>query len=140
AFVDRVDEAMLAGTAPDAADEPVRDRLVDALLRRIEILTPHKEAIASIARGPQPPGMALFMGCRLLRSMAWTLESAGVGPRGLVGRLRVKALAAIYVSGLYLWLRDDDPDLARTMAYFDRRLTQAERLAGLCDRLVANRS
>jgi len=137
AFVDRVDAAMLAGTAADAKDEPVRDRLLDALLRRIEYLAAHKRAIASIAcDAGSGPGTALCMGARLVRSMAWTLESAGVGPRGPMGRLRVKALAAIYVSGLWIWLRDDDPELNRTMAHLDRRLVQAERLAQLCGRFA----
>jgi AcrR family transcriptional regulator len=140
AFVDRADAAMLAGTPPDAAEEPVRDRLLDALLRRIEILSPHKHAISSIARDIGTPGLALCMGARLMRSMAWALESAGANPHGLSGRLRVKALAAIYLSGIWIWLRDEDPELARTMAHLDKRLTQAERLAGICERLVPSRS
>jgi AcrR family transcriptional regulator len=132
AFVRRVDDAMLAGTARDAESEPVRDRLVDALLRRIEFLSPHKSAVASIARD----GMSLCLGPLLMRSMAWTLESAGVGPSGPFGLLRTKALAAIYMSGLWVWLRDDDPDLGRTMAHLDRRLTQAERIMSLCRRVA----
>ena len=140
AFVDRIDAAMLAGAAPEAAEEPVRDRLIDALLRRIEALTPYKPGIASIARDTVcAPNLALCTGGRLCRSMAWTLEHAGAGPRGLIGLLRVEALAAIYASTLLVWLRGDDPDLARTMAHLDRRLTQAERLSALCGRFAAPR-
>ncbi len=137
AFVDRIDEAVLAGTPPEAADEPVRDRLLDALLRRLDALGPHKRAVGSILRETlATPGTALCAAPRLLRSMYWTLEAAGVGPRGPFGLLRVKALAAIYVSALRVWLRDEDPDMARTMAHLDRRLRQAERLAGICGRLA----
>jgi AcrR family transcriptional regulator len=130
AFVRRVDDAMLAGAARDAEGEPVKDRLTDALLRRMEFLTPHKAAVASIARD----GVSLCLAPQLICSMAWTLESAGVGPSGPFGLLRTKALATIYVSALWVWLRDDDPDLARTMAHLDRRLTQAEQAMSFCRR------
>ena len=129
-LVSRVDDAMLAGTARDAEGEPVKDRVTDALLRRIEFLTPHKSAVASIARD----GASLCLAPLLMRSMAWTLESAGAGPNGPFGLLRTEALAAIYVSALWVWLRDEDPDLARTMAHLDRRLTQAEQLMSFCRR------
>jgi AcrR family transcriptional regulator len=131
AFVRRVDAAMLAGTSRDAEGEPIKDRLTDALLRRVEFLTPHKAAIASIARD----GTSLCMAPLLMRSMAWTLESAGAGPSGPFGLLRTNALAAIYLSALWIWLRDDDPDLARTMAHLDRRLTQADQVMSQCRRL-----
>ncbi len=135
AFVDRIDDRVLTGTPPEAADEPVRDRLLDALLRRLDALGAHKRAIGAILHETMAtPGAALCAAPRLLRSMRWTLEAAGAGPRGPLGVLRVKALAAIYVSTLRVWLGDDDPDMARTMAHLDRRLRQAERLAGFADR------
>jgi len=136
AFADRMDAAMLGGIDAEAGAEPVHDRLVDTLLRRIEALAPHKRAIGSIARDTVAiPDAALCAGARLLRSMAWALEASGAVPQGLFGRLRVKALAAIYLSTLCVWLRDDDPELLRTMAHLDRRLRQAGRLEGLIGRL-----
>ena len=41
-----------------------------------------------------------------------------------------KVLGAIYVRVFNVWLDDDTPDLARTLAELDRRLQQAERVAG----------
>jgi hypothetical protein len=32
----------------------------------------------------------------------------------------------IYLSALAVWLRDDSPDMAKTMAYVDKRLRQTE--------------
>jgi AcrR family transcriptional regulator len=134
AFVRRVDDAVSAGTPPDAADEPVRDRLLDALLRRFDALTPHKAAIASIARDTAVmPPLALLAGARVVRSMARLLEDAGIGARGPFGLMRAKALAAIYGAALCIWLRDDDPELARTTAFLDHRLNDAARLAQLCE-------
>jgi ubiquinone biosynthesis protein COQ9 len=133
AFMRRIDEAVSAGTAPDADGEPVRDRLLDALLRRFDLLSPHKAAVGSIARDTllMPP-LALCAATRAVRSMARILEDAGVGGRGPIGLMRAKALTAIYASALWIWLRDDDPEMARTMAHLDRCLNEADRAARMC--------
>jgi AcrR family transcriptional regulator len=130
ALGDRVDRAVLAGTDPEATSEPVHDRLLDVLMRRLDALAPYKEGIASILReAPCDPAGALCAAPRLVRAMAWCLEAAGVKSAGLAGRLRAKGLAAIYLSTLVVWLRDDSPDLGRTLAHLDKALRRAERLA-----------
>ena len=39
------DRKVLAGSDADMADEPARERLFDALMRRLEVLAPHKAAV-----------------------------------------------------------------------------------------------
>lgn len=141
AFVQRIDDAVAAGTAPDSDKEPIRDRLLDALLRRFDLLAPHKAAIASIARDTaMMPPAALCASLRVVRSMARMLDDSGVGARGPCGLLRAKAMAAIYLSSLWVWLNDDDPETARTIAHLDRRLNEAERLARLCEAFSLKRA
>lgn len=131
ALNDTVDEAMLAGGPTDGATP--RERLFEVLMRRFEALEPYKDGLASALRdGPDDPVAALCGGLRLLRSMAWTLEAAGIGSAGVFGFARTKALAAIYLSTMPVWLRDDSDDLGRTMAALDRRLARAESFATLC--------
>lgn len=138
AFSRAIDTAVLAGAAKPSKDksvedESVRDRLFDALMRRFEALGPYKEGLAAILRdGAGGPLALLCGGACLLRSMAWTLESAGVGSNGLKGRIRTKGLLAVYLSSLRVWLRDETEDLASTMAALDRRLARAESLANGC--------
>jgi len=128
----RADHAVLGNIDPAALSEPPRERLLDALLRRLDALAPHKRAITAILRDtPGDPAGALCLAPKLLSSMAWTLEAAGIGTAGLSGRLRVKGLAAIWLGALCVWARDDSEDQGRTMAFLDRRLRQAERLARL---------
>lgn len=129
ALMEKADAELLGGVDPAAASEPPRDRLLDVLMRRLDALAPYKRAIASILRDISfDPLAALCAAPGLLQSMAWTLEAAGIGAAGPGGRIRVKGLAAIYLSTLRIWLRDDSPDLDRTMAHLDTRLRQAERL------------
>jgi len=140
AFARTIDAAVLAGGGAPQEDESVRDRLFDALMRRFEALGPYKEGLAAILRdGAGGPAALLCGGAGLLRSMAWTLESAGVGSNGIKGRLRTKGLLVVYLVSLRVWLRDESKDLASTMAVLDKRLARAESLAkgglaGWCSR------
>lgn len=130
ALMARADEKVLGGIDPSALAEPAHDRLLDALLRRLDSLARDKKALASIMRDTAiDPLSALCLAPAFLNSMAWTLEAAGIGSSGVAGRIRVKGLAAIYLGALCVWLRDDSPDQGRTMAFLDRRLRIAERLA-----------
>jgi len=131
ALADMVDKAMLAAGPSDG--ETPRERLFEVMMRRFEALQPYKDGLAAALRdGPGGPLAALCGGLRLLRSMAWTLEAAGIGSAGLVGMARTKALAAIYITTFPVWLRDEGADLGRTMAALDRRLARAESVATLC--------
>jgi AcrR family transcriptional regulator len=132
AFFRRIDEAALAtplaAEAPEEFDERPRDRLFDLLMRRFDALRPYREALAVLGRElPTDPCAALIGGARLLRSMAWMLEAAGISAEGLGGAVAVKLTTATYLATLRVWLRDDTPDLGPTMAALDRRLRGIER-------------
>lgn len=127
-FIRRTDAAVLAGHDPSDSGEPVRERLLDVLLRRFDALRPHKDAVRAIVReAPCDPGI-LFALPAFGNAMAWALEAAGVSAAGPAGVLRVKGLAAIYLSALRIWLRDDSEDLGPTTAHLDRSLKRAEAL------------
>ncbi len=86
AFMARIDGEVLAGTPASLdAEETVRDRLFDLLMRRYDALQPHRPALTAIRRaGLRDPLMALVLGPALMRSMAAMLEAAGVPARGVL--------------------------------------------------------
>lgn len=130
-FVRRIDEAVLAAGAAEG-DTP-RERLFDVLMRRFEALRPYKAGLEAILRASgADPWAVLCGGPRLLRSLGWMLEAAGIASHGLFGRVRAKGLAVVYLATLRVWLADDTPDMSRTMAALDKHLGRAEALAGLC--------
>jgi AcrR family transcriptional regulator len=138
-FSRRIDEAVLAPpldseAAVDAAgeaDERPRDRVFDLLMRRFDALQPYRAALEVLGRElPTDPLAALGAGVGLLRSIGWMLEAAGISTAGLGGIVAVKLTAAAYLATLRVWLRDDSPDLAPTMAALDRRLRAIERWYG----------
>jgi AcrR family transcriptional regulator len=131
AFRRRIDAAVLAASGPADPEESARDRLFDVLMRRFDALKPHRDAVAVLWResttAPFGDPLAALSGlCGLARSMAWMLEAAGISTSGLLGRLRVKGLGAVWLATLPVWLKDESEDSAATMAALDRNLKRAE--------------
>lgn len=137
AFSARTDEKVLAdGLDPELADAPARERLFDVLMRRIEILKPHREAIRSLARSARlDPPLALALNGIALRSAGWMLAAANIETGGLQGCARAQGLVYVMARAYRVWVDDDDAGLARTMAALDRELANGERALNLFDNL-----
>ena len=138
AHIKDVDRAVLAGGNGDMTEEPVRERLFDVLMRRLETLAPYKEAVCSLMRSAQRnPGLALALNAMAVRSQQWMLEAAGIGAHGPKGALRAQGAALMFARVLGVWFDDEEEGLDRTMAALDRGLSSAERWAGFLDDLCA---
>ena len=136
AHVKDVDRKVLSGLAADMVEEPPRERLFDVLMRRLEILGPHKAAMRSLTRSAaRNPALALALNGLAVRSQQWMLTAADIAATGPKGMMRAQGLALLYASVLRTWINDDDPGLARTMAALDRALGRGARWAGLLDDL-----
>jgi len=124
------DQAALDGPKPGPKDKP-RELLFEVLMRRFDALKPHRKAVASMLRDSIGDPAALLGFKRLLVSMGWMLEAAGISSAGLAGKARRKILALVYISVLIVFLNDSSADLAKTMAALDRRLSLAQAWLGL---------
>jgi AcrR family transcriptional regulator len=136
AHIKAVDRAVLAEDSSDMEEEPPRERLFDVLMRRIETLKPHREAVRSLLRsaGRNPP-LAMALNGLAVRSQQWMLTAAGINASGPLGMMRAQGLAVLFASVLRTWVHDDDDGLARTMAALDRALGRGQRFVGLMDDL-----
>jgi AcrR family transcriptional regulator len=138
AHIKATDRAVLAADVSDMAEEPERERLFDVLMRRLEILAPHREAVRSLLRSARrDPPFALALNALAVRSQHWMLTAAGIGASGPRGMVRAQGLAMLFASVLRTWVDDDDPGHARTMAALDRALGRGQRLLGLMDDVCA---
>ena len=103
---------------------------------RLEVLAPHKAAMGSLLRSAaRNPGLAMALNGLAVRSQQWMLTAADIDAAGPTGMIRAQGLALLYASVLRVWINDDDPGLARTMAALDRGLGRGARWAGLLDNL-----
>jgi AcrR family transcriptional regulator len=136
AHVKAIDRAVLDGGEGDMAEEPPRERLFDVLMRRIEALAPHKEALGSLLRSAsRNPGLALALNAMAVRSQQWMLTAADIHASGPRGMLRAQGLALLFARVVRTFVHDDDEGHARTMAALDRELGRGARLMGLLDDL-----
>ncbi|MGO9701106.1 MAG: TetR/AcrR family transcriptional regulator [Xanthobacteraceae bacterium] len=136
AFVKATDRAVLAEDLGDMAEEPERERLFDVLMRRLETLAPHRQAIRSLVRSARRnPPLALALNRLAVRSQQWMLAAAGIGSSGPRGLIRAQGLAMLFASVLRTWVDDEDPGQARTMAALDRALARGQRFVGFLDDL-----
>lgn len=133
AFQTEVDAEVLSQMKPSAAEQAPRDRLLDLMMTRFEVMAPYKSALKSIAQDVScKPGEQAQLLCSTLASQYWMLAAAGAKLGGPGAALRVAGLAGIYAKAFRAWLGDDTPGLDRTMAALDRGLRKGEdRLAGL---------
>jgi AcrR family transcriptional regulator len=138
AHIKATDRAVLAEDLSDMAEEPERERLFDVLMRRLEILAPHRDAVRSLLRSARRnPPLALALNGLAVRSQQWMLTAAGIGASGPRGMVRAQGLSVLFASVLRTWLNDDDPGQAQTMAALDRALGRGQRFVGILEDLCA---
>ena len=127
-FSRRTDRAMLDSLKNQPVDGDAHDRLFEIVMRRLEILAPHRAALASILDAPagHPSGLAI-LAASAATTQRWMLAAAGLEEEGAGGLVKQGGLACVYARTLRVWLTDDDPGLARTMAALDGDLRQGAR-------------
>src|SRR5258707_6207742 len=102
-----IDRAVLAGGDAELADEPPRERLFDVLMRRLEVLAPHKAAVRSLMRSAsRNAGLALALNSLGVRSQQWMLTAADIAASGPRGMVRAQGLAGVFFA------RTDSPGLS----------------------------
>ncbi len=129
ALADRADAALLESVEKEPLDGEARDRLFEAIMRRLEFLAPYRAALRNLMDEPAaaacecPPVLE-----RYFVSQRWMLAATGLEAPGMEGAARTLGLGMIYARTLRTWVEDDDPGLSRTMARLDRDLDRACRM------------
>lgn len=134
AFTRAVDDEVLRRAVKPEAGASARDALFEVVMSRFDALQPYRAALKSIVRAPALDGGLIRS---QLAAQHWMLQAAGAGKDGLAGGVRVLGLASVYASVFRVWLDDEDPGLARTMAALDRRLRRGESLLSGLESAVA---
>lgn len=122
-FARRTDRQLLQSLKDEPVQGTAHDRLFEVIMRRLEILRPHRQAVASIIDSPagHPTGW-LMLTLSAATTQRWMLAAAGIEDDGATGVMKQGGLACVYARTIQVWLADDDPGLARTMASLDRDL------------------
>ncbi len=139
AHIKDIDSAVLAADTADMAEEPYRERLFDVEMRRIEAMTPYREATRSMMRSARSnPPLALALNALAVRSQMWMLEAAGISASGPRGALRAQGAAIMFARTVKAWLDAEDNEANdKAMAELDKGLVKAERWDGFMRDLCA---
>lgn len=125
----RLDAAMLDLPLAELDGMSARERLFELLMRRFEAMRPFRAGLHAAGREAVfDPCLLLTAAANLERAADWLLDASGVGLDGVRARIARRALQLAYLRVFRVWLEDDSPDLARTMAELDRRLGEFETL------------
>ena len=135
---ERIDKTMLALDLDELEGLSHRERLFELFMRRFDAMAPFKPGLKRLTREARTePEILLASLWNLDRMAGWLIELAELPYSGLEARLARAGLILAYGRLFRVWLDDDSPDLATTMAELDKRLDQLERAANLGDRLFA---
>lgn len=135
-FSRRVDQAVLEG-GPAEGETP-RDRLFEILMRRFDALGPYKAAVKNVARAARRDlCLGRFLHKNSRRSQSWMLVAAGADLSGPLRVVAVEGLVLVNADALRVFLDDDDPGLAKTMAALDRGLERGARAMNFIDEVCA---
>jgi ubiquinone biosynthesis protein COQ9 len=124
--------AMADRAALEAAPSsgPIKDRLFDMIMRRIDVLQAHRAGVLAVLEAaPRDPLLGLLLSRLSLRSMGWLLEAAEVSTAGLRGAGHKRGLLAVWLWVVRAWRNDDSTDLAATMSALDQALDRAGQVA-----------
>jgi AcrR family transcriptional regulator len=134
AFSRRVDKRVLDAQSSDLDGESAKDRLFDVLMRRFDALAPYKPALKHINDWALHDPTALPQLNQLtVNSLRYMLEAAGLNSEGPLGALKLQGLALAWTHVFHIWLTDDTPDLATTMAALDKELARGETFVAQAD-------
>ncbi len=123
-----IDRKVLEEEATDLADEPTRERLFDVLMRRLDAMAPYKPALRRIAYALRADPLSLMaLNNVALNSHRYMLAAAGIDTEGPLGRVKLQGGVIAFARTVEVWLEDDDPALARTMARLDQEIRRGER-------------
>lgn len=126
-FSKMLNRKVLSATTADMHDEPMRERLLDIMMRRLDALDPYKMAIRNIKNHVKYDPLSLFaLNAVALNSWRYMLAAADIDTEGHTGSLRVQGIALVFAGSLDTWLDDETEGHQKTMAMFDRKLKRGE--------------
>ena len=117
ALIHSIEQKTLKHIDPAIAHYTEQERFFEVLMARFEVARAHKKAIGILYQElSSNPTFLVDMVPLGLSSMTWLLEATGFHPTGILGFLQTKLFSILYLRLVYVWLKDETPDMAPTMA------------------------
>ena len=110
-------------------DSSHKDMLFEILMMRFDILQNNRKAILSVFKSfKQNPQELIFLLPQLLDSIVSIIGYAKISSAGIIGQIKIKGILIIYISTFFVWIKDEDSSLEKTMTALDSYLNQAGKI------------
>ena len=110
-------------------DSSHKDMLFEILMMRFDILQSNRKAILSVLKSfKQKPQELIFLLPQLLDSIVSIIGYAKISSEGFIGQIKIKGILIIYISTFFVWIKDEDSSLEKTMTALDSYLNQAGKI------------
>lgn len=135
-----VDDRMsLEDLGLDGGRDTLKDRLFEVVMFRFDLLNENRAAMVSMLK---PALRSLEQAARhkqgFCHSMRLIIEKAEIDcDHVLKEDILIAALALVYMMTVKTWLRDDSPDMSKTMAALDRYLARMLKILPLPEKAEA---
>jgi ubiquinone biosynthesis protein COQ9 len=113
----------------------IRERIATLVRARLEVLTPHREALRRATAARLLPSNALAATASLWRTVDLMWSLAGDRATDASYYTKRSLLAAVWSSTFLYWLDDRSDDLAATWAFLERRIDNVMQIGQLRARL-----
>ena len=119
----------------DVSAMPIQQRVARAIRTRIEVYTPHQEAVRRTLAHLALPGNAGIAAQNLSRTIDAILYAAGDRSTDFRFYTKRALLLPVYVATILVWLDDESEDFQETWGFLARRIDGAMKLRKLQARL-----
>jgi ubiquinone biosynthesis protein COQ9 len=117
------DRRLVEAVDQDAIDRlRMRERIAKLVRMRLEILTPHREAVRRAIAARLLPGNAIAAGPSLWRSIDLIWAIAGDRANDASYYTKRGLLLGVWTATFFYWLEDQSPGLEESWAFLDRRI------------------
>ena len=110
-------------------DSDHKDMLFEILMLRFDILQNNREPILSIFKSfKHKPKELIFLLPQLLDSIVLIIGYAKISSKGIIGQIKIKVILIIYISTFFVWIKDKNSSLEKTMTALDSYLNNAVKI------------
>ena len=110
-------------------DSNSKDMIFEILMQRFDLLQENRKAIISISQSfKNKPLDLLFLLPQLIDSMVLMLGFAKISCKGIAGPFNIKGILIIYIATFFVWVKDENSSLEKTMTALDNYLNQAGKI------------
>lgn len=137
---DWADEAMAQAVSRDGQGLRTRDRIALGIRTRLEVLEPHRDAVAKLLAWAWIPGSAVSLAGLSARSADRLWIAAGDRSNDFNWYSKRGLLTGVMSAATLFWLADRSEDKAPTAAFIDRRIDTVLSIGGRVGRFFGKKA